>query len=85
MTHVIAKIATKNSLKKKISIGRAECISLNTEVKCGGVVANGARTSLDVSLASTNKRMRRLTYLKTKIKQKKTKRSNLGKLDADVV
>ena len=53
----LAKIVAESTMKKKTSSGAAELIMALTVAKCGGAVANLARTSLAVGTALTSPRM----------------------------
>jgi len=56
-----AEIVKKNLMRKKILIGLAECINLNGEVKCGGVVVNEAK----INLVANSVNMKHKTMMKT--------------------
>jgi hypothetical protein len=44
-----ARIAVKNTVRRRILIGHVECISHNGAAKCGGAVASEVKSSLAAS------------------------------------
>ena len=77
----LAKNVQKNSMRKKTSTGLAGPISLLGAAKCGGVVANVARTCRVVNSAnmSTKKRKR-----KSELKKNLSKLQNYNEETCDV-
>lgn len=53
-----AKTARMNLLRKRITTGRVERISLNGAEKCGGAAVKEAKINLAVNLANTKAKMR---------------------------
>ena len=58
MTTVLkfARIAVMNTVRRRILIGRVECISHNGAAKCGGAVASEVRINPDASSPSMRPR-----------------------------
>jgi len=63
-----ARTATKNFQKKKILIGHAVSISQILAERCGGAVANVAKTNLAANSVNTKLKTKKMmkTWMKTK-------------------
>lgn len=68
----LANCVGKSIMKKRISTGLVEPISLNTAAKCGGAVVSVARINLVASSRSTKAKMTTMTLKKIKTQTQPT-------------
>lgn len=68
-----AKIAVRNLMKKRTSIGRVERISQNGAAKCGGAVVSEARNNQAVN--SQNTKLKTSMKTNSKIRKRRSKKN----------